>query len=352
MDAIEIALRANGIGPGDEVITTPLTAFATVLAVLRAGATPVLADIDPDTALLDRRSVASCLSPRTRAVLLVHLYGQLRDPQGWVAFCETRNLLLIEDCAQAHLARSDGRVAGSFGAAGAYGFYPTGNLGAAGDAGMLVCGGSGTSAADGGYGGQGFDFGHGYVAAQGRGWLPADGDAPERVAERARRLRNEGQSERHHHVELGLNSRLDELQAALLQARLPFLEAWTARRRAIAERYRAGLWHGEIRLLAPPVQPETHVHHLFVITTPRRDALQAHLAQAGIQTLCHYPVPVHLQPPCLGIARAAAGLQNAETHAAECLSLPCHPGLSDWDVDQVIQAVNAFPSAQWRLAGF
>ena len=305
MDAIEIGLRGLAIGPGDEVITTPMSAFASVLAILRAGATPVLADIDPFTALLDPDSVARCVTPRTRAVLLVHLYGQIRAPHAWQAFCAERGLLLLEDCAQAHLARWDARVAGSFGSFGAYSFYPTKNLGAPGDAGMLV-----TNDA----------------ALEGQ----------------ARTLRNYGQGERYHHLAIGLNSRLDELQAALLLARLEWLDTWTVRRRAIADAYRSGITHPEITLMAPPVYAESHVNHLFVVTCAQRDALQAHLASHGVQTLIHYPVPVHRQPPCAALRCDPQGLPHAERHAATCLTLPCHPALNDADVAAVIAAVNAF----------
>lgn len=308
MDAIEIALRAQDIGPGDEVVTTPMTAFATVLAILRAGATPVLADIDPDTALLSLASVERCLSPSTRAVMLVHLYGQVRDMPTWVAFCAAHNLILIEDCAQAHLATQGGSVAGSFGAAGAYSFYPTKNLGAVGDGGMLV-----TRDAE--------------------------------LAARATRLRNYGQSERYHHPEAGLNSRLDELQAALLAERLRWLDGFTERRREIAALYRAGLKYPGVTLLDDPQEAAAHVHHLFVVLSPARNALQAHLAAYGVQSLIHYPVPVHQQAPCTALRRDPAGLPNAESHAAECLSLPCHPQLSDAQVLRVIEVVNTFAPA-------
>src|SRR5262245_29159120 len=174
MDAIEIALRALGIGPGDEVITTPMTAFATVLAIYRAGAVPVLADIEPESGLLSLESAGRCLSARTRAVVLVHLYGQLRNIDQWQSFCAGHGIQLVEDCAQAHLASRHGKLAGSFGVAGAYSFYPTKNLGAPGDAGMLVTNDPG-------------------------------------IADRAAILRNYGQSMRYHHPVLGLNSRLDEL---------------------------------------------------------------------------------------------------------------------------------------------
>lgn len=307
LDAIELMLRALDIGPGDEVITTPMTAFATVLAILRAGAVPVLADIDPATALLDLESVRRCIGPRTRAVLLVHLYGQLRDMEAWQALCNEAGIVLLEDCAQAHGARWHGRGAGSFGGAGAWSFYPTKNLGAPGDAGAVTC----------------------------------EDDA---LAARIARLRNYGQSERYHHPEVGMNSRLDEVHAAMLCVRLQWLDAWTAARRGIAEAYRAGLNHPEVVLPAPPQAEEAHVFHLFVVSCPRRDALQAHLKAKGVQALLHYPVPVHRQRPCVDIRRDPAGLAASERHAEQCLSLPCHPQLSPQDVAQVIAAVNSFPA--------
>jgi dTDP-4-amino-4,6-dideoxygalactose transaminase len=305
MDAIEIALRALGISPGDEVITTPMTAFATVLAILRAGATPVLADIDPDTALLCPASVQRCISTRSRALVLVHLYGQLRAMPQWLALCEEAGIALVEDCAQAHYAALAGRVAGSFGVAGAYSFYPTKNLGTAGDGGMLVT----------------------HDAA---------------LADRAAMLRNYGQSERYHHPVIGMNSRLDEIHAAMLSSRLPWMEGFNARRQAIAQAYRKGIRHPAVRLLAAPEEPAAHAHHLFVVTCERRDALQAHLQREGVQPLIHYPIPVHRQAPCTGLRRDPMGLPASERHAATCLSLPGHPQLSDSDVDRVIAAVNRF----------
>lgn len=305
MDAIEIAIRALNIGPGDEVITTPMTAFATVLAILRAGATPVLADIDPDTALLSMISAERCLTPQTRAIVLVHLYGQIRNMQAWVDWCDQYGIALIEDCAQAHLAAQNGTTAGAFGTAGAYSFYPTKNLGAIGDGGMLVT-------------------------------------HDEALAKRAATLRNYGQSVRYHHPELGLNSRLDEIQAAILSARLPWLAEFTQRRRKIAEAYRAGIAHPNIQLLAAPEEESAHAYHLFVVCCETRDALQAHLQECGIQTLIHYPIPVHQQQPCLDMRRDPQGLGHSEYHASRCLSLPCHPQMSDEDVAAVITAVNAF----------
>ncbi|WP_242033755.1 MULTISPECIES: DegT/DnrJ/EryC1/StrS family aminotransferase [Cyanophyceae] len=305
MDAIEIGLRAIGIGAGDEVITTPMTAFATVLAVIRAGATPVLADIDPETALLDPLSVERCLSSRTKAVLLVHLYGQVKAMPQWVALCADKGIHLLEDCAQAHLASWQGKVAGSFGTWGAYSFYPTKNLGAVGDGGALV----------------------------------TNTDA---IAQQAQILRNYGQSQRYQHPELGLNSRLDELQAALLSVRLCWLEEFTARRRQIAHAYYTGIQNSNIQLLAPPLSKENHVHHLFVICCEQRKRLSAYLTEQGVSNLSHYPIPIQHQSPCQDIQRDPQGLSQAETHAAQCLSIPCHPQMSDRDVAQVIEVINDF----------
>ena len=308
MDAIEIALRALDIGPGDEVITTPMTAFATVLAILRAGATPVLADIDPETALLSIDSAARCVSPKTKALLLVHLYGQVRNMQAWSDFCARHGIKLVEDCAQAHMAAWQGKVAGSFGMAGAYSFYPTKNLGAPGDAGMLVT-----------------------------------NDAP--LAQRAGCLRNYGQSVRYHHPGLGMNSRLDEIHAAMLAERMKWLLEFTERRRQIAKAYQAGTKNPTVRLLVSPEEPSAHVFHLYVVTCEQRDALQAHLEQNQVQSHIHYPIPIHHQEPCRDIARDPQGLGNAERHAEICLSLPCHPQMTDSDIVAVIAAVNSFQGA-------
>lgn len=305
MDAIEISLRALQIGPGDEVITTPMTAFATVLAILRSGATPVLADIDPETALLSIESAARCLSPRTKAVVLVHLYGQARNMEEWQCFCGKHGIQLIEDCAQAHLARWKGKVAGSFGAAGAYSFYPTKNLGAVGDAGMMVT------------------------------------DALV-VAEKARCLRNYGQSVRYEHPEIGMNSRLDEIHAAMLLERLRWLPEFTDRRRQIAARYREEISNPLVQQMAEPEEDSAHVYHLYVLRCSRRDALAKHLNSCGIQSLVHYPIPIHRQIPCHGIDRDPAGLRNSETHAQTVLSIPCHPQLQDAEISGVISAVNDF----------
>jgi dTDP-4-amino-4,6-dideoxygalactose transaminase len=305
MDAIEIGLRALGIGNGDEVITTPMTAFATVLAIIRAGATPVLADINPETALLDPESVERCLSPHTRAVLLVHLYGQVRSMERWTSLCERAGIHLLEDCAQSHEAAWRGKVAGTFGAWGAYSFYPTKNLGAVGDGGALVT-------------------------------------DSEEIADKARILRNYGQSERYHHPELGLNSRLDELQAAILSTRLGWLERYTERRKQIADAYARGIDNTRIRQMAPPLERDSHVYHLYVIQCDERDRLAAHLQERGVANLIHYPIAVHHQNPCRDARRDPRGLIHAEQHAGSCLSIPCRPQMSDTDIRTVIEAINDF----------
>jgi len=305
MDAIEIGLRALGIGSGDEVITTPMTAFATVLAIMRAGAEPVLGDIDPDTALLDPVSVERCLSSRTKAVLLVHLYGQVRGMERWKNLCERYGIHLLEDCAQSHAGAWQGKVAGTFGAWGAYSFYPTKNLGAIGDGGAIIT-------------------------------------SSEEIANKARILRNYGQSQRYHHPEQGLNSRLDELQAAILSARLAWLDAYTARRKEIASAYSNGINNPLIRKMARPVERDSHVYHLYVIRCSERDRLAAHLNERQVSSLIHYPIPAHLQKPCSGVRTDPHGLTHAEQHAARCLSIPCHPQLDDTDVRRIIEAVNEF----------
>ena len=305
MDAIEIGLRSLNIGPGDEVITTAMTAFATVLAIIRAGATPVLADIDESTALLSLKSVQRCLSKQTKAVLLVHLYGQITEMSLWQQWCDQHNIHLLEDCAQAHLATSNGQCAGTFGKWGAYSFYPTKNLGAVGDAGALVTN-------------------------------------DKQIADTSKRLRNYGQSDRYHHLEYGVNSRLDEIQAAILSVRLKWLRTFTERRRQIASQYEKELRNQSIEMLAPPANMHSHVYHLFVLRCHDPKKLIAHLHQHSIAALQHYPVPIHHQRPCLRAKRDPAGLSVSEKHAQQCVSIPCHPHLTEADVSKIIQAVNSY----------
>ena len=305
MEAIELGLRALNIGPGDEVVTTPMTAIATVLAVMHAGATPVLADIDPATAFLDAASAERCVTPRTKALLLVHLYGQVREMERWMAFCKSAKIHLLEDCAQAHGAVWDGRHAGAFGTWGIFSFYPTKNLGAKGDAGAVVTN-------------------------------------SEEIATRVKALRNCGTSKRYEHPETGLNSRLDELQAAILSTRLHWLEKFNARRQEIAKKYFAEIKNPRISLLSAPEQHQSHVYHLFVVRCAERNRLASFLKKQEIETLIHYPIPAHRQGCCKSVRCDPRGLPNAESHAEQCLSLPCHPQLRDDEVEKIIATINQF----------
>jgi dTDP-4-amino-4,6-dideoxygalactose transaminase len=305
MEAIELGLRALDIGPGDEVVTTPMTAIATVLAIIHAGATPVLADIDVPTALLDFGSVERCLTSRTRAVLLVHLYGQVREMERWITFSKDKKIHLLEDCAQAHGAVWNGQHAGSFGTWGAFSFYPTKNLGTKGDAGGLITN-------------------------------------SERIAERVRTLRNCGTAKRYEHPEAGLNSRMDELHAAILSARLDWLGRFNRRRQAIARKYLDKINNARIELLSAPNPEQSHVYYLFVVRCAERDRLANFLREHGIETLIHYPIPAHRQRCCQNVRYDPRGLPSAESHAEQCLSLPSHPQLSDDDVAKIIATINQF----------
>jgi len=305
MDAIEIGLRALDIGPGDEVVTTAMTAFATLLAIWRAGAMPVLADIDPKTGLLCIDSVSRCMSNKTKAVVLVHLYGQIKNMEEWVFFCKENKIHLIEDCAQAHMATWKGQVAGTFGSFGAYSFYPTKNLGAIGDGGAIITN-------------------------------------NQKISEKATRLRNYGQDIRYHHPDIGLNSRLDEIQAAILNEKLKWLPEFTYRRQQIADQYQRNITNSLIQKLGAPNNKDSHVYHLFVVVCQEREKLRHHLEKMNVQSLMHYPIPLHQQPPCKKLKQDPQGLINSEKHAATCLSLPCHPQMSEEDVIHVVEAVNSF----------
>jgi dTDP-3-amino-3,4,6-trideoxy-alpha-D-glucose transaminase len=300
-DAIALILRALGIGPGDEVITSPLSAAYSALAIMMAGARPVFADIDPERLTLDAVQAERAITPRTKAILPVHLYGQPADMDAIAAVASTHRLALVEDCCQAHLATANGRPVGTIGVAGAFSFYPTKNLGALGDGGAIVT-----------------------------------NDAA--LAERVRRLRNGGQRDRYHHETFGVNSRLDEMQAAILRARLPQLRAWTERRRALAARYRAALTGAPVRV--PRECDAGHVYHLFVVRSSDRAALQAHLAQRGVETLIHYPIPIPRQPALA--AASPASCPHADAACADVLSLPFSPSIGDADVDELASAVSAF----------
>jgi dTDP-3-amino-3,4,6-trideoxy-alpha-D-glucose transaminase len=301
-DAIALALRGLGIGPGDEVITAPLSAAYSALAIDMAGARPVFADLDPVRLTLDADAVAAAVTPRTRAVLPVHLYGQPADMTAIAQVAARHGLVVVEDACQAHGATVAGRPVGRGSAAAAYSFYPTKNLGALGDGGAVT----------------------------------TDDDA---LAARLRRLRNGGQSSRYRHDERGVNSRLDELQAAILRTRLPRLGEATAARRRLAARYRAGLDGAAIVL--PPEQDAGHVYHLFPVLAGDRERFQAHLLRCGVETLVHYPVPIPRQPAAQ--AWTPSPCPVADDVCGRVLSLPLYPSLTEATQDEVIGAVLAFP---------
>ncbi|MEO5818935.1 MAG: DegT/DnrJ/EryC1/StrS family aminotransferase [Vicinamibacteraceae bacterium] len=306
-DALSLILRGLGIGPGDEVITSPLSAAYSALAIMATEARPVFADIDPARLTIDPGAIDAAITPRTAAIMPVHLYGQCADMPAILAIAERRGLAVVEDACQAHLATCGGRPVGSMGAAGALSFYPTKNLGALGDAGAVLTG-------------------------------------DRALADRIRRLRNGGQSSRYHHDEFGVNSRLDEMQAAILRARLERLPAWTTRRRALAARYRAGLapivaaaTAAGRSLVIPPEFDAGHVYHLFPVLSSERDALKARLDADGIETLIHYPVPIPRQPAVATEEPADCPVANRICH--QLLSLPLYPDMADATVDAVLAAL-------------
>jgi dTDP-4-amino-4,6-dideoxygalactose transaminase len=299
-DAIALLLRAAGIGSGDQVIVPALTAGFTALAVFAAGATPVIVDVEPATLTLDPEACAAALTPRVKAIVPVHLYGHPADLGRLRSLASVNGLALIEDCCQAHLATYEGAPVGTIGVGGAFSFYPTKNLGALGDGGAIVTN------------------------------DPA-------IAEHVRRTRNGGQSPRHHHVEPGVNSRLDEMQAAILRARLVRLPAKTSRRREIGRFYRRQLTPA---VTIPVERDAGHVYHLFPIRSRQRDALQAHLQAAGVETLIHYPLALSDQRAFRDYAPAPCPVASAA--AAELLSLPLDPRLSNEQLARVVEAVNGF----------
>lgn len=307
-DALTIALGASGViraGRGDEVITSALGSAFTGLAILRAGARPVFADVDPETLLLTPATLERVLTPKTRAIIPVHLYGLPCDMAGIMELARRHHLAVIEDACQAHGARvcADGwRRAGSVGLAGAYSFYPTKNLACLGDAGAIV--------------------------SSDRGLI-----------ERAHILRNGGQQDRDYTLLEGLNSRCDEIQAAILNRKLPCLDGWNELRRSLAARYRQRLRLPGLRFQAVPPDREP-VYHLFVIRHRRRDRLQAHLRKRGIETLIHYRMALHRQPAFENPAQPPC--PEAEQAVSEILSLPLYRTLSESALEKVVHAVNEF----------
>ncbi len=306
-EALHLALRACGIGPGDEVITVSHTAVATVAAIELTGATPVMVDIQPDTYTLDPACLQRALTPRTKAVIPVHLYGHPADLDPILRIARQAGIKVIEDCAQAHGAIYKAMRVGQWGDLACYSFYPTKNLGGLGDGGAVVT-----------------------------------NDAA--LAENLRLLREYGWAERYVSRISGLNSRLDELQAAVLRVKLRTLDRNNEARRRLAARYDEML--SGCGLVLPTVAPHVaHVYHLYVVRSSRRNELQLHLKKAGIGALVHYPMPIHRQPAYWGrLPPGGATLLETERASGEVLSLPMYPELATADQDLVVRALRAFPS--------
>jgi dTDP-4-amino-4,6-dideoxygalactose transaminase len=305
LDALHLSLLGLGIGPGDEVIVPSNTYIATWLAVSYVGATIIPVEPNPDTYNLNPAGLAAALTPRTRAIMPVHLYGQACEMEAIMDFAKQHQLLVIEDNAQAQGATAGGRLTGSFGQLNATSFYPGKNLGALGDAGAITTN-------------------------------------DEVLAERIRTLRNYGSQKKYHNEVIGYNSRLDELQAAVLATKLSYLPEWTRQRQQIAAWYDEALEGiGDLRL--PVVAAgSTHVYHLYVVRTASRDSLQKALTESGIGTLIHYPVPPHLQAAYSSLGYRPGAFPLAEELANTCLSLPMWPGMTHEQVIAVSTAVSKY----------
>lgn len=303
-DAIQLGLMAVGVGQGDEVITTPHTALFTLLAITQVGATPVLVDIDPDTGLIDPLLIEEKITPKTKAIIPVHLYGQAADLEPILAIAKKHNLFVVEDSCQAHHTLYKGKPTGTFGHIGTYSFYPSKNLGAFGDGGAVVT------------------------------------NDPE-IAERLGQLRNGGQKERYNHLLMGLNSRLDEIQAAILRVKLPHLKSYNAARRERAMLYNKLLADSWVEL---PVEREygRHIYHLYVIKVAdktERDNLMYYLKDHGVQTGIHYPIPAHMQKAYSWLGIEKGSLPKTEETADRILSLPMYPELPLEHVERIADLI-------------
>jgi dTDP-4-amino-4,6-dideoxygalactose transaminase len=303
--ALELALRGLGIGPGDEVIVPTNSFIATAEAVSAAGATPVLVDVDEQTALLTAEIVERALTPQTRCVIPVHLYGRIVEMDPLLALCSARDVFVVEDACQAHGARYRGRPAGSLGDAGCFSFYPTKNLGAWGDGGAVTT------------------------------------DDPE-LASRLRLLRSHGEGTRHHHELPARTDRLDALQAAILRVKLGLLDGANQSRRDAGSTLREALAGTAVTPPPPHAADGDHVFHLFVVRSPQRDALRDYLDAAGIASAIHYPTPIHLQPAYAELGLGPGSLPVAERLAVESCSLPIFPTIEDWQIAKIADAVENF----------
>jgi len=307
-DAIALGLQACGIQPGDEIIIPANTFIATIIGVMQAKAIPILVDCDPDTALIDLTAAEIAITSKTKAIIPVHLYGQMVSPIKLLDLANRHNLIIFEDAAQAHLASRDGYRAGSFGKAAAFSFYPSKNLGSFGDGGMLIT-----------------------------------NDA--KVAQTMRTLRNYGAQSKYLHTEIGTNSRLDNLQAAVLNVKLPYLEKWNGDRNLVAQYYNTLLEPLKHKGIVPIANHSSsrHIYHLYVIRVTEkspinRNTLQEKLAENGIETGIHYPIPCHLQPAYQNLGNPG-DFPNTETLCQQILSLPMYPGLSNTQIEQVVKAI-------------
>ena len=303
-DALELGLRAAGVEAGDEVITSPFTFIATSEAIQAIGAMPVFVDIDPRTYVMDPAQIERKITKRTKALLPVHLYGQPADMDAIGAIVKRHGLLLLEDCAQATGATFRGQQVGTFGVAGCFSFYPTKNIGAYGDGGIVITNDAG-------------------------------------VAKRLRMLRMHGGADKFNHEIQGRNSRLDELQAVVLRIKLPHLDEWNRRRRQLAQQYTECFNAAKVRSIVLPIEaPNTrHIYHLYVVRVPQRDVVRQGLADAGITTGIHYPIPLHKEIVYRSLGCANASLPQAERAAAETLTLPLFPELTEREVRRVVDAL-------------
>jgi dTDP-4-amino-4,6-dideoxygalactose transaminase len=300
-DALNLALRAFGIGPGDEVITAANSFIASASAIVMANATPVFADVDPQTYTLAPEAVEAAITPRTRAIIPVHLYGQPADMDALMTIAARHNLVVIEDAAQAHGADYNGRRIGSIGHAACFSFYPGKNLGAYGDGGAVTSN---------------------------------DGEFMRRLGQ----LRDHGRTSKYEHALVGYNSRLDSIQAAILSVKLRYLDTWIQKRQQVAA------WYGELLadsgLTQPAVRPgSTHTYHLYVVETGERADLQSRLAEAGVATGIHYPLPLHLQPAFQHLGYSAGAMPATEASAPRILSLPIFPELTREQVEYITTVI-------------
>jgi len=301
-DALLVCLMAEDVGPGDEVITTPYSFFATAGAIARLGAVPVFVDIDPETYNIDANELESRITERTRAIIPVHLYGQMADMDPIIEIARRHNLIVIEDAAQAIGSEYKGSRAGSIGDYGCFSFFPSKNLGCAGDGGMIV-----TNNAQ--------------------------------KAEKLRCLRGHGASPKYYHKLIGGNFRLDAIQAAVVLAKLPHLDAWTAARQANAKSYDALFADAGVAVKVPKVATDRHIFNQYVIQVNNRNDLQAHLKQKGIGTEVYYPVPLHLQECFSDLGYRHGSMPHSESAAKETLALPVHPELTQEQLEYVAESV-------------